>query len=60
MKQKLQVKMISFLTNSKKRIRNMRYNTFPMKNLKDQMINKQKKASIDLFLTTPILLQCHI
>lgn len=60
MKQKLQVKMISFLTNSKKRIRNMRYNTYPMKNLKDLMINKQKKANIGLFLTTPILLQCHI
>lgn len=60
MKQKLQVKMISFLINSRNRIRSMRYNTSPMRNLKDLMINKLRKVTIDLSLITPILHQCHI
>lgn len=60
MKQKLQVKMISSSINSRNRIRNMRYSTSLMRNLKDLMINKLKKVSIDLFLTIHILIQCHI
>lgn len=60
MKQKLQVKMISFLINSRNRIRSMRYNTSPMRNLKDLMINKLRKVTIDLSLIIPILHQCHI